>query len=81
MIVYGSSFSPFVRKVLVCAAEKGIALDVKDPVLRARRSQEAPHLRELATHVGCTAIEPWRAGVFDDEATRLGGLPGDTPRT
>lgn len=24
MIVYGSSFSPFVRKVLVCAAEKGI---------------------------------------------------------
>ncbi|WP_106639912.1 glutathione S-transferase family protein [Allosphingosinicella vermicomposti] len=29
MIVYGSSMSPFVRKVLAFAAEKGIALEVK----------------------------------------------------
>ncbi|MBX3562477.1 MAG: glutathione S-transferase family protein [Sphingomonas sp.] len=29
MIVYGSSLSPFVRKVLVFAAEKGIAVDSK----------------------------------------------------
>jgi glutathione S-transferase len=29
MILYGSSFSPFVRKVLVFAAEKGIALESK----------------------------------------------------
>jgi glutathione S-transferase len=29
MILYGSSLSPFVRKVLVFAAEKGIELDVK----------------------------------------------------
>jgi arsenite/tail-anchored protein-transporting ATPase len=46
-------------------------LDVTDPVLRARRSQEAPHLRELATHVGRTAIEPWHSGVFDEEAAEL----------
>jgi arsenite-transporting ATPase len=47
-------------------------LEVTDPVLRARRSQEAPHLRELAAHAGRTAIEPWHAGVFDDDATRQG---------
>ncbi|MEO7239942.1 MAG: glutathione S-transferase family protein [Sphingomicrobium sp.] len=42
MILYGSSISPFVRKVLVFAAEKGIALDVgpvrmtdKDPAFLA----------------------------------------------
>lgn len=29
MIVYGSSFSPFVRKALVAAAEKGIAVELK----------------------------------------------------
>ncbi|PTS86828.1 glutathione S-transferase, partial [Sphingomonas sp. HMWF008] len=28
MIVYGSGLSPFVRKVLVYAAEKGLALDL-----------------------------------------------------
>jgi glutathione S-transferase len=31
MILYGSSFSPFVRKVLVYAAEKGITLQTKQP--------------------------------------------------
>lgn len=30
MIVYGNSMSPFVRKVLVAAAEKGIAIEVKN---------------------------------------------------
>ena len=29
MIVYGSSFSPFVRKVMAFGAEKGIALELK----------------------------------------------------
>jgi glutathione S-transferase len=29
MLLYGSSFSPFVRKVIVFAAEKGIALEVQ----------------------------------------------------
>ncbi len=29
MIVYGSSLSPFVRKVVAFAAEKGIELEVK----------------------------------------------------
>jgi arsenite-transporting ATPase len=38
-------------------------LDVKDPVLRARRAHEAVHLRELAIHAKRTAIEPWHADV------------------
>ena len=29
MIVYGSSLSPYVRKVLACATEKGIELEVR----------------------------------------------------
>ena len=43
-------------------------LAVTDPVLRARRGQEALHLRELATHDRRTATEPWHAGVFAEEA-------------
>lgn len=35
MIVYGSSMSPFVRKVLMFAAEKGIALELKPLGLQA----------------------------------------------
>jgi arsenite-transporting ATPase len=38
-------------------------LDVTDPVLRARRSREAVHLRELATHGKRTALEPWHADI------------------
>ena len=38
-------------------------LAVTDPVLRARRSQEAVHLRELAIHGKRTALEPWHADV------------------
>jgi arsenite-transporting ATPase len=39
-------------------------LEVKDSVLRARRSHEAVHLRELATHGKRTAVEPWHADVL-----------------
>ena len=39
-------------------------LEVTDPVLRARRSGEAVHLRELATHGKRTALEPWHADVL-----------------
>jgi arsenite-transporting ATPase len=39
-------------------------LAVTDPVLRARRSQEAVHLRELAIHGRRTALEPWHADVL-----------------
>lgn len=39
-------------------------LAVTDPVLRARRSHEAVHLRELATHGKRTALEPWHADVL-----------------
>ena len=38
-------------------------LDVRDPVLCARRAHEAVHLRELAIHAKRTAIEPWHADV------------------
>lgn len=40
MILYGSSFSPFVRKVLVYAAEKGIALEVRQPGPRTSYAPE-----------------------------------------
>jgi glutathione S-transferase len=38
MILYGSSLSPFVRKVLAFAAEKGIEVELKgqDQLARAR---------------------------------------------
>ncbi|HUE90222.1 MAG TPA: arsenical pump-driving ATPase [Vicinamibacterales bacterium] len=39
-------------------------LEVTDPVLRARRSHEAVHLRELANHGKRTALEPWHADVL-----------------
>jgi arsenite-transporting ATPase len=46
-------------------------LDVTDPVLRARRSQEAPHLHELAANARRIAVESWNAGILDDERARL----------
>jgi arsenite-transporting ATPase len=39
-------------------------LAVTDPVLRARRSHEAVHLRGLASHARRTALEPWHADVM-----------------
>ena len=39
-------------------------LKVTDPVLRARRSHEAVHLRELAAHGKHTALEPWHADIL-----------------
>ncbi len=36
MIVFGSSMSPFVRKVLAFAAEKGVAVDTRPTGLRSR---------------------------------------------
>jgi len=36
-------------------------LHVTDPVLRARRRHEAPHLDEIAQHAGRVVIERWRA--------------------
>jgi arsenite-transporting ATPase len=39
-------------------------LDVTDPVLRARRSHEAVHLRELVAHGKRTALEPWHADIL-----------------
>jgi glutathione S-transferase len=42
MILYGSSFSPFVRKVLAFAAEKGVAIDLH----RVGRGSDDPAFRE-----------------------------------
>lgn len=39
-------------------------LAVTDPVLCARRSHEAVHLSELASHARRTALEPWHADVM-----------------
>ena len=44
MIVYGSSLSPFVRKVLAFAAEKGIALELKPTAI----GDQDPQFREAS---------------------------------
>ena len=43
-------------------------LAVTDPVLRARRSHEAVHLRELATHGKRTVLEPWHVDILAADA-------------
>ena len=45
-------------------------LDVTDPVLRARRSDEAVRLRELANHGKRTALEPWHADILAADLVR-----------
>ena len=45
-------------------------LEVTDPVLRARRSHEAVHLRELAIHGKRTALEPWHADILAADLVR-----------
>jgi len=42
--------------------------------LRARRSHEAVHLRELASHARRTALEPWHADVMAIAPTHAGGV-------
>lgn len=37
-------------------------LDVTDPILRARKAQEATHLRELQAHSTRIVLEPWSVG-------------------
>ena len=39
-------------------------LAVTDPVLRARRSHEAVHLRELGGHGQRTVLEPWHVDIL-----------------
>src|SRR5438552_3395714 len=65
MIVYGSSLSPFVRRVLVFAAEKGLALEVKpggrmssDPDFKiASPFGKIPGFKDLDFHISdSTAI-------------------------
>ncbi len=40
-------------------------LEVKDPVLRARRAHEAPYLRELTDHASRIVLEPWAVELSD----------------
>ena len=51
MIFYGSSLSPFVRKVLAFAAEKGIELELSRPATRpgnpARSSSPRARCRKM----------------------------------
>ncbi|HMR06654.1 MAG TPA: arsenical pump-driving ATPase [Polyangiaceae bacterium] len=44
-------------------------LCVTDPVLRARRAQEARHLEELVGHAGRIVLEPWSIGFSPRPAT------------
>jgi len=46
-------------------------LAVSDPVLRARRADEATHLEELVNHATRMALEPWSAGVAAAAETSL----------
>ncbi|WP_129790838.1 glutathione S-transferase family protein [Sphingosinicella sp. CPCC 101087] len=73
MIVYGSSLSPFVRKVLAFAAEKGIALELKptgpgnqDPGFR----EASPFGKMPAFRDGDFAIADSTAIIFYLEAVR-----------
>src|SRR5690606_1965469 len=43
-------------------------LQVTDPVLRARQTQEAAHLRELASHAAHMVLEPWSTRFAGGEA-------------
>jgi arsenite-transporting ATPase len=52
-------------------------LAVTDPVLRARRNHEAVHLRELASHVTRTVLEPWHADVLAASATPVWSGPAN----
>lgn len=54
-------------------------LDVTDPVLRARRSQEAPHLQELERHAARIVIEPWNVGSPPSPISRVAPGYGGQP--
>jgi arsenite-transporting ATPase len=48
-------------------------LDVKDPVLRLRKSHEATHLRELQGHSARIVLEPWSENFLASETHLEGG--------
>jgi glutathione S-transferase len=82
MILYGSSLSPFVRKVLACAGEKGIALDLEptglaNPTpeyLEASPFRKMPALRDGAfTLADSSAIIHYLEAKFPEPVL----IPGD----
>jgi arsenite-transporting ATPase len=50
-------------------------LNVTDPVLRARRAQEAEHLQELVDHAPRLALEPWGAGAVPQAPSGVTSAP------
>ena len=76
MIVYGSSLSPFVRKVLVICAEKGI--EVENPgfgpgVPPTPEFQEASPFGKIpALRDGDYTLADWHKACWGDHAARLG---------
>lgn len=64
MIVYGASMSPFVRKVIVFAAEKGVEVEVR-PV---RFADEDPDFRAVSPFGKMPALRDGDVGLADSSA-------------
>jgi glutathione S-transferase len=64
MILYGSSISPFVRKVLAFAAEKGIALEVRP----TRLGDQDPEFRKASPFGKMPALSDGDYGLSDSSA-------------
>ena len=64
MILYGSSFSPFVRKVLVFAAEKGIALESRSVGI----GDQNPEFRSASPFGKMPALTNGDFGLADSSA-------------
>jgi glutathione S-transferase len=64
MIVYGSSMSPYVRKVLVYAAEKGIAAELRPTAFR----DENPEFRAASPFGKMPALVDGDYGLADSSA-------------
>ena len=76
MILFGSSFSPYVRKVLVVAAEKGIELEVRpvgvgDRDEQFRAASPLGKMPALADGGLATARRRWRRAWFGSFRVRL----------
>ena len=50
-------------------------LEVTDPVLRARRVQEAEHLQELVEHAARLVLEPWEADTVPQAPSGVTSAP------
>ena len=69
MIVYGSSISPFVRKVLAFAAEKGIELELDQVLIHRMDSADSVFVRATFFEAGNAIPVVGSALVHDDVAS------------